>query len=213
MPIVELVGTVGTLIAIFLLYLKFKPNAKNASSRSFIDFPDKKVVEEKDFAIYWGCFLFGRKIKLPKTARKSEVKVFCKPLATSKQFLPSDYYEQISKGQHTLISLTEKRYFKEKEIRDIYLETITPISDSFQKNITHEIKGNTITIKNNDLVEIRNYPITLPLGIDLPKITTFFEHISKFENPKKPSEGIKIFVSKVPPKQGNNPGTKIIPIS
>jgi hypothetical protein len=208
----EIIVIVASVVTVLLFYLKFRPKARCISSSSFIDFSEQVVVEEKDFEIYWGWSIFGRKMKLLRISRNSKTKLSCKPITSCKQDLQPDCYEQISKGRHTLIKLTQKRHFKDNEVTKVYLEVITPIDDDFKSKINHEINANKIIIKNYNLEEIRNYLIILPPSIDISKIPTLFAHISNLDMPKDQSKGITIFVN-VPPKQGNNPGTRIVPIS
>jgi len=210
---IRLIAPVLSVIAFIGWIARFRPRAHRISQTSFIDYESNQYFEEMKFGINWGHVFFLRKIKLQRIERDATFKILCKPLGGIKNTLHTDNYNEASSGSSTNIYLVNKRFFKNNEIEEVFLEVTREISPDYRQKIQINITAERIEILNWNYVEIRSIPVELPKTITIEKMPAYFKFFSQWKTPEDPEKGIIAFVASIPPCKGGKPGKVIVPLN
>ncbi len=206
-------GVCGGIITLIWAISNIKPRVKNSTLvMRYIDYAENLLIEEKEYELSWGRILWGRmfpqKVKLPKLSRDSTFQLLYKPLISYKQMLPKDQYVVVEKGSTRAITLIDKRFFEEAETIRVNVVTMTSIKDEdYKKKINSTYQKDAVVITNENLEEIRNYPLSFLSNIDIANLAGIFPFLSMFN----PAEE-KYVVREIAAMKGNTPGRLIIPL-
>jgi len=228
-----IVAILGLILPIVLLFYRARP--KKITERfllSYIDAENTLKIEQRQFEITWGCrwLIFYRKLKLIELPNTTTFEITFKPLNGIETPLPDDCYTEKVGKFGRVIFLTNKAFFGERNINQIFILTKTPISSDYKGKISHKIYPSYLEVINENPIEIRNYRFSLPPGLELDRIVKSIEHIEhvRIEIPlpllenvlnkeiKKCRESrlaVTVLLKKLPSKSGNDPGKIEIPLS
>lgn len=201
--IVAFIGWIATL----------RPRAHRISQTSFIDYESDHIIEEIQLRISWGHVFFLRKIKLPRIERNATFKILCKSLGGIKDILHMDNYNESSSGLSTNIFLVNKKFFKNEEIEEIFLEITRPAPPDYHDKIKTNQTSKRIEVLNWNHIEVKEFPVELPKTITLDKILAYSAFFSQWKTPSDPENGIIVFLESIPPCKGEKPGKAIIQLS
>jgi hypothetical protein len=192
----------------------FGPKKECKLLYSYIDFSTNNLTEERECNFSFGHVFFLKKIELAKYSSTSTVDISCKPQAQPKRGLPSDCYELLSEGKYSKIYLKKNKFIDEKEINIIYIVETSPISENYKNNIHKNEFSDRIEVLNDNLHEVKQYPLILPSSITNANIHSIFGIIESWRTDITSNGEIgrlTIFID-IPAKKGTIPGRKTIPI-
>lgn len=194
-----------------------RPKSRGTPLYAYIDCERNTLIEEKEYEFTWGWIFFLKKIFLQNTSEDALSKLLYKPTIGPKKVLAEDCYMIERADGKYRIMLIKSDFFEEKEVERVYVLTKTPVDESvYNNNIEVRYGPSSITIVNNNEIEIRNYLVELPPDVTLDEISRYLGIISGLIVPElddETSHPIKIRIRKLNGKQGDEPYTMIIPLN
>lgn len=209
-----LLGELSGVIEGLKSVLSFIISKKECDYSEHIDFEYKSKIEKFNCDIKWGIFKYYKKRMLLKRI-KEDAKYYIKykTETTPKIDLPSHCFLVESINSDKNIYLCYTSFLKNNDIKNIYLTIETPIDISaYQTQVEVVITEKYIDIKNNNNVEIINYPIELPNDIPFTRIniTSMFLSGGKIKQSIDGDDKEIIIIKKLNPRENNNPSEKQI---
>ena len=141
---------------------------KHNTNFKYVDFQTSYIVEEKQYEFYWGGCGF-KKYKFPHFPCQPDIEIFYKPILGVEDKVPVDRCIITKKDTYCSVEFTDTMFFKNVEAEYIKICAKTKIDNMkpYVDNISVIEKGNTIVIKNRNDIEIKNYPVKIPLNFDI----------------------------------------------
>jgi len=179
----------------------------------YIDLKTKELIEERQYEFFWGRLGFN-KYKFPNFPRNPKIEIFYKPLLKLQSKIPFDKYDVNQKELQTIIELKDTSFFKEAETEYIIIRAKTEINnEDYLQNINAIHQGGKIIVTNNNLIEIRNYPINLPQDYDIEKRMDILKYGSLTVPEDYTGTQGEILLVTIPYKERENPGKLIVSLN
>ncbi|NVM55371.1 MAG: hypothetical protein HWN66_16815 [Candidatus Helarchaeota archaeon] len=213
-PIGALFFIIFTFIPFIAWVFEYGPKKDSKIIYTYVDYISSELIEERECTISFGNVFFLKKIPLHTVSNESEISVYCKPLGKLRRGLPKDCYEENKKDSYKKICLKKNIFYTENEVEIVYIHERTKVDENYKKLITIKNLDGMIEILNDNYHEIKRYPLKLPKSITLENLKTYFREF-EYMTLGTSAEGEQeiILYINLPPKQGNQPGKKIINLS
>lgn len=209
---IHLIASIVGVIAFIGYVAEFRPKSKFVSEKSYLDYESGRIIEIKEFLLYWGHVPFLKRIKLPSIERNAKFEILCKPIGKMKGILHTDNFDQNSSGSLTKIYLKNKKHFLNKEIETVFVEINRPAPSDYKDKIQVTVNPTNIEVINENYIEIRQLPIKLPPTITPDRMLQYSTYFKRWETPGGTGTQITAFLNEISPREGDIPRRITIPL-
>jgi len=179
-------GTIASILGVFyLIHVIFHIKINENSFMSYFDADKGDYVQDRQYFVKWG-YSFKRPVYLPhKFNSGSVLDMWFKPMTGPMDILTEEHYEPKTNRSLTKILLSDKKFFKEKEVEKIRTKITSRLNHEelieLTNNITVSVLNDRIVIKNNNEELIKNYPVNMPPNIPANKGFEYINTITHVE--------------------------------